>query len=176
MGRKDRKFYHAKKSAATSATTSTSEYHAPTVSLEDQVFTIGKAKDASKLENVKEVLGKHFATQTWNNGSDDARAFDTSKEPRYIEPNEPPLPTWFIHNNNMDGTIKTEEDPEYKIKSQWYKILTTLFATYHREWRDNVNHWKSNKSRVFAILFQHFLKDLTQRLKSNGRYETFVLT
>ena len=91
---------------------STTKYHTPTVSLEDQVFTFGKAKYAAKLKVVKEELGKHFSTQTWINGSNAARAFETSKEPFYVEPNEPPLPTWFIHNTNTDGTIKTEEDPE----------------------------------------------------------------
>ena len=54
MGRKDRKLYHAKKSAATSATTNTKEYHAPTDGLEDQFFTFGKSKDASKFEVGKE--------------------------------------------------------------------------------------------------------------------------
>ena len=49
MGRKYRKFYYAKKLAATYATTSTTEYRAPTVGLEDQVFTFGKAKDISKF-------------------------------------------------------------------------------------------------------------------------------
>ena len=50
-------------------------------------------------------------------------------------------------------------------------MLTTMFATDHREWKDNVKHWKANKSCMFAILLQHCPKDLTQRLKSNGRYE-----
>ena len=54
MGRKDRKFYHAKNSAATSDTTSTTEYRAPTVGLEDHVFTFGKGRDATKFEVVKE--------------------------------------------------------------------------------------------------------------------------
>ena len=70
MGRKDRKFYYAKKSAETSASMSTTEYHTPTVGLEDQVFNFGKEKDAAKFEVVKEELGKKFATQTWNNGDD----------------------------------------------------------------------------------------------------------
>ena len=42
-------FYHAKKSAATSATTSITEYRDPTFGLEDQVFTFGKAKDTAKF-------------------------------------------------------------------------------------------------------------------------------
>ena len=50
-------------------------------------------------------------------------------------------------------------------------MLNTMFATDHREWKDNVKHWKENKSRVFEILLQHCPKDLTQRLKSIGRYE-----
>ena len=118
MGRKDRNFYQTKKVAATSATKSMTEYRAPTVGLEDQVFTFVKLKDAAKFEVVKEELGKHFSTQTWNNVSDAARSFAALKEPVYIEPNEPPLPTRLIHNTNMDGTIKTKEDPEYKSKYQ----------------------------------------------------------
>ena len=34
-----------------------------------------------------------------------------------------------------------------------------------------MNHWNSNKSRMFVILLQHCTKNLTQSLKSNGRYE-----
>ena len=49
MNRKDGNFYHTKKLAATSANTSTTEYRAPTVDLEDQVFTFGKSKDAAKF-------------------------------------------------------------------------------------------------------------------------------
>ena len=150
MGRKDKKLDHAKKSAETFSTTSMNEYRAPTFVLEDQVFTFGKAKYAAKLEVLKEELGKCFSNQTWNNGADDARAFETSKEPVYHKPNEPPLPNQFIHNTNTDGNINTEEDPEYESKSQQYKMLTTMFATYHREWKDNAKHWKANKSRMFA--------------------------
>ena len=71
---------------------------------------------------MKEELVKTFSNQTCNNGADAARAFETSKEPIYIEPNEPPLPTWFIHNTNMEVTIKTEGGPEYKSKSQQLTI------------------------------------------------------
>ena len=43
---------------------SATEYREPTVGLEDQVFTIGRTKDAAKFELVKKKLGKHFATQS----------------------------------------------------------------------------------------------------------------
>ena len=51
MGIPNRKFYYSKKTAAAadSATNSTKDYRAPTVGLEDQVVTFGKAKDAAKL-------------------------------------------------------------------------------------------------------------------------------
>ena len=51
MGKPNRKFYHVKNPAAAvaSATTSKTEYRAPTVGLEHQVFTFGKAKYADKF-------------------------------------------------------------------------------------------------------------------------------
>ena len=167
MSRPNINFYHAKKPAAAVAyaTTSTAQHRAPTVGLDNQVSTFGKAKDAAKFENFKEELGKHFSTQTWNNGAYAERAFETSKDPAYIKPTDPSLPTRFVKIKNMDVNIRSEEDPEYKSKAQRYKMLTTMFATEHREWKDNVNHCKSNKSRMFAILIQHCPKDLTQRLK-----------
>ena len=58
MRRKDRRFYHSKKSTATSYTMSMMEYRDTTVGLEDQIFTFGKAKGAAKFEVVKEELGK----------------------------------------------------------------------------------------------------------------------
>ena len=42
----------------------TTEYRAPTVGLEDKIFTIGSTMNAAKFETVKEELGKHFATQS----------------------------------------------------------------------------------------------------------------
>ena len=36
--------------------TSEKEYQAPTVGLEDKIFTVGTAEDAAKFEIVKEVL------------------------------------------------------------------------------------------------------------------------
>ena len=54
----------------------TNEFRAPTVGLEDKIFTIGTTADAAKFEVVKEELSKHFATQSWSDGIDAAMAFD----------------------------------------------------------------------------------------------------
>ena len=134
MGRPKIKVYQAKNPdvAADYSTTSMTEYCAPTVGLEDHVFTFGKAKYAAKLEIVKEKLGKTFSTQNWNNGADSAQAFDTSNEPVYINPTEPPLLTQFVKITNTDSTIRSKEDPEYESKDQRYKMLTTMFTTEHR--------------------------------------------
>ena len=59
----------------------TNAFRAPTVGLEDKIFTIGTTADAAKFEVVKEDLGKHFATQSWNDGVDAVVAFDTLIEP-----------------------------------------------------------------------------------------------
>ena len=40
----------------------TTEYRAPTVGLENKIFTIVSTVDAAKFEMVKEELGKHFTT------------------------------------------------------------------------------------------------------------------
>ena len=63
-GRGDGNLYHAKRLAAVASASSagTNDYCAPTVCLEDMVFTIGKTKDAARFEVMKEELGKHFAT------------------------------------------------------------------------------------------------------------------
>ena len=45
-----------------------------------------------------------------------------------------------------------------------------MYSCDHGEWKRSVRHWKDNKSRMFAILLQHCLKDLMQRLKSNNKY------
>eukprot|EP00957_Ditylum_brightwellii_P185645 14134688-Ditylum_brightwellii.AAC.1 len=74
------------------------EYHAPTVGLEDKIFTVGTTTDAAKFEIVKEELGKHFATQPWSDRINAAMAFETLTEPRYLEPQEPDIPVKFIVN------------------------------------------------------------------------------
>ena len=60
------------------------------------VFTIGKTKDAARFEVVKEELGKHFATQSWSDAADAARAFKILVEPVYTEPEEPVLPNRIL--------------------------------------------------------------------------------
>ena len=73
------------------------EYRAPTAGLEDKVFTIGSTLDAAKFETVKEELGKHFATQSWNDGADAAMTFETVTQPSYIKSDEPDPPGKGIH-------------------------------------------------------------------------------
>ena len=181
MGRKGRgsgNFYHAKRSAAAvpASTTSTNDCRAPTVGLEDILFTIGKTKDAARFEVVKEELGKHFATQFWSDAADAARAFEILEEPIYNEPTEPELPLHLLKQESVTGTdgVVVEpspvEYPEYESKSQRYRMLISLYSCDHDEWRCSVKHWKDNKSRMFAILLQHCPKDLMQRLKSNDKY------
>ena len=88
----------------------TNAFRAPTVGLEDKIFTIGTTADAAKFEVVKEELGKHFATQSWNDGVDAAVAFDTLIEPSYDEPDEPEFPLKMMVG--VDG--KKVEDPVYE--------------------------------------------------------------
>ena len=66
---------------------------------------------------MKEELVKYFSTQTHNNLADAAQTFETSKDPVYIDATEPPLPTQFVNIKNTDGTIRSEEDPEYESKA-----------------------------------------------------------
>ena len=62
MGIPNKKFYLANNPAASAAsdTTITTEYRAPNLGLEDQVFTFGKEKDATKLAIAKEEMDKKF--------------------------------------------------------------------------------------------------------------------
>ena len=85
-GRGGRGYYPRRPAVAVPAnSTVTNEYRAPTAGLEDMVFKIGKTKDADRFEVVKEELGKHFATQSWSDASDAARAFEILIEPVYTE-------------------------------------------------------------------------------------------
>ena len=99
------------------AGTGTTEYRAPTVGLEEHVFTIGKTKDSAKFEITKEELGKHFATLSWSDGADASMAFETLTEPVYDEPPEPTIPVRFSNSMKADDTELYVEDPEYEIKS-----------------------------------------------------------
>ena len=107
MGRYQRR--HARRPAATdpASAPSKTQYQAPTVGLEEQVFTIGSTKDAAKFELVKQELGKQFATQSWSDGADAAMAFETLTEPTYDEPAEP-----FIPERLYNYKDKSVEDPE----------------------------------------------------------------
>ena len=139
MGRKGQgsgNFYHAKRSAVAvpASTTSTNDYRAPTVGLEDMVFTIGKTKYAAIFKVVKKELGKHFATQSWSDATDAARAFKILEEPIYNDPTESELPLRLLKQESVTGTddIVAEpspaEDPEYESKSQRYRTL--IIRTY----------------------------------------------
>ena len=75
---------------------SATEYQAPTVGLEDQVFTIGSTKDAANFELLK-----------WSDGADSAMAFETLTEPMHDEPAKPVMPERFYNYKD-----KSVEDPE----------------------------------------------------------------
>ena len=146
----------------TAAAPVTTEYRAPTVGLEDKVFTIGSALDAAKFETVKEELGKHFATQSWSDGADAAVAFENLTEPMYKEPREPDVPK---------KRIGEEENPEFDVATLRYKMRITQYATAHGEWTKSLKNWKNNRSRMFAIVLQHCPVDLVQRLKSKDLWD-----
>eukprot|EP00957_Ditylum_brightwellii_P160955 12254899-Ditylum_brightwellii.AAC.1 len=63
--------------------TNEKDYRAPTVGLEDKIFTVGTTAEAAKFEIVKEELVKHFVTQPWSDGANAAMAFETLTEPTY---------------------------------------------------------------------------------------------
>eukprot|EP00957_Ditylum_brightwellii_P012227 923632-Ditylum_brightwellii.AAC.1 len=86
------------------------EYRAPTVGLEDKIFTVGTNDDATKFEIVKEELGKHFTTQPWSDGTNAVMAFETLTEPTYLEPWEPDIPAKFV----VDADDVSTQDPKYK--------------------------------------------------------------
>ena len=130
--------------------------------MEDKVFTIGSALDAAKFETVKEELGKHFATQSWSDGSDAAAAFETLTQPVYDEPAEPDIPKRYIAADSS----KSEEDPAYEVKLMRYKMQISKYARNHDECTKSVKNWENNRSRMFAIVLQHCPADLVQRIKS----------
>ena len=140
----------------------TNEFQAPTIGLEDKIFTIGTTTDAAKFEVVKEELGKHFATQAWSDEANTAIAFDTLTEPSYHEPEEPEFPLKMMDG---DGDQKVE-DPEYEAKLIRYRVLCSKYARCDDEYAKLVKSWKNNRSRMFAIVLQHCPPDLVQRLKS----------
>ena len=102
--------------------------------------------DAVNFEVVKEELGKHFTTQSWNDGVDAAVAFDTLIEPSYDEPDEPE----FLLKMMADVDGKKVEDPEYEAKLMWYRMLVTKYARCDNEYNKLVKSWKNNRSRMFA--------------------------
>ena len=93
------------------------EYRAPTVELEDKIFTIGSTSDAAKFEMVKEELGKHFAIESWSDEADATMAFETFTEPSYNEPDEPAIPVKFTIVNEVP-----KEDHAYEVKLLRYKM------------------------------------------------------
>ena len=127
----------ARRPAATEPATapSATEYRAPTVGLEDQVFTIGSTKDAAKFELVKEELGKHFAIQSWSDVADAAMAFETLTEPMYDEPTEPVIPERFY--KYKDNSV---EDPEYEIKFLRYRMKLSIYTRNHEDFSKNVKN------------------------------------
>ena len=116
--------------SATESDVSEKEYRAPTIGLEDNIFTVGTTADAVTFEMVKEELGKHFVTQPWSDGADAAMAFETLTEPSYLEPCEPDITVKFIVG--MDDV--STQDPEYEVKLMRYKMQILKYGRELDEW------------------------------------------
>ena len=123
-------------SAAKVPDTKEKEYRAPTVGLEDKIFTVGTTADAAKFEMVKDELGKHFATQPWSDGANATMASETLTEPLYLEPREPDIPAKFV----IGADDKSKEDPEYKVKLLHYKMQISKYGRDLDEWSKNVKN------------------------------------
>ena len=122
----------------------TNAFQAPTVGLEDRIFTIGTTADAAKFEVVKEELGKHFATQSWSDGVDAAMVFDTLTELSYHEPEEPEFPLKMM--DGVDG--KKVEDPEYEAKLMRYRMHAQKYTHCDDEYSKLVKSWKNDCSSI----------------------------
>ena len=107
---------------------------APTVGLEDEIFTIDNTMDAARFEVVKEELGKHFATHPWSDGANATMTFETLTEPSYNEPEKLDIPERCITT-----TVGKEytEDPVYKVKLMRYKMQISKYDCSHNEWSKN---------------------------------------
>ena len=116
----------------------TNAFRAPTVGLEDMIFTIGTSADAAKFEVVKEELGKHFATQSWNDGVDAAQAFDKLIEPSYEQPEEPEFPSKMVLD--AEGKSTGVEDPEYDAKVARYRMRVTKYSRCDAEYEKLVKN------------------------------------
>eukprot|EP00957_Ditylum_brightwellii_P028299 2137675-Ditylum_brightwellii.AAC.1 len=127
------------------------EYCAPTVRLEDKVFTVGTTADAAKFKIVKEELGKHFATHPWSDGANVAMAFETLTEPTYLEPREPDIPAKFIINADDAST----QDSKYEVKLMCCKMQISKYGCELNKWSKNVKNWKNNCSCMIAVVLQH---------------------
>ena len=97
-----------------------------------------------RLYFVKEELGKHFATQSSSDGSDDVMAFETLTEPMYNEPAEPFIPEQFYNYKD-----KSAEDTEYESKSLRYRMQLSMNTRNHDEWSKNV---KIGRTIILACL------------------------
>ena len=113
----------------------TTEYRAPTVGLEDKVFTIGSTLDAAKFKTVKEELDKYFATQSWSDRADAAMAFEALTEPHYNEPVEPEPPKRVMGEDAID----------YEVKIFTYKMAATKYV-------------KANDKKAHCVIEEHVLK------------------
>ena len=139
------------------------EYRAPTVGLEDKVFTIRSALDAAKFETVKEELGKHFATQSWSDGADAVTEFETLTQPVYNELADPDIPKRYIA---ADGG-KSEEDPAYEVKLIRYKMQISKYARDHDEWTKSVKNWKIIVFGCLLLFFRIVLWTWCRELSRN---------
>ena len=72
--------------------TGQSGFRAPTSGLEDNVFTMGTVEAAATFDEVRELLARHIAQQSWHGAGRAGKAFDEMEWPPHVAPSKPLVP------------------------------------------------------------------------------------
>eukprot|EP00956_Cyclotella_meneghiniana_P026461 scaffold57247_cov37-Cyclotella_meneghiniana.AAC.7 len=129
------------------------KYKAPTPGLEQLVFTIGTAEDATNFTKVKDALAEYIGgSGKYKYGTEYAvNAVNDLVEPTFVEPADP-IP---------------KSDPPTVAEIKAHKRWDEEFAQYLA----NERAWKDVKVKIFQLILQHSDPSLKEKLKTASTYE-----
>ena len=156
-------------------------YEAPTSGYEDVLYAHGTTKAAAVFGTVNTKLARYVSVQSWTGATIAGTAMEKMAEPKLIALQLPSPDEEY--DSTEDQEVDDPDDVGKKMtirvtvrktrpkQSAILKMETDVYMLHYKVWITEDQAWKTNRSRLYALILQHCPPDLEEVLKTMSAWQ-----
>ena len=130
-------------------------YRSPTLGYKDILYSYGTTKAATMFETVNTNLARYVSMQSWSGATIAGRAMEERTEPTLITPK---LPSPYEKSEDQEiKKMRTKDSALVEMQMEVYML-------HYEVWVGDDLDWKTNRSRLYALVLMHCTPDLEEIL------------